>query len=115
MVSTEQHNQSQLDNKCGDSGASTLGEMLKTNTTIIMLDLEMALDNKLNCVKFFHFLEKNEMGPESGVALGNGLKENTTLTKINLKDMSTGLEASTNNLSMTINSEMKDAKELQKQ
>ena len=32
------------------------------------------------------YLKGNEMGPESGVALGNGLKENITLRKLILED-----------------------------
>ena len=57
-----------VNNRIGDEGAKALGEALKNNTTLTILDLMC-----------------NRIGDEGGQALGEALQNNTALTRLDLE------------------------------
>ena len=81
-------------NKNGDTGATSLSEALKTNTTLIELDLSRE-DNRKKTHKrhpstnhSFHFLltqTDNKIGDTGATSLSESLKSNATLTEFDLK------------------------------
>src|SRR5947199_388058 len=88
-------------NNIGDEGVSVLAESLKQNTTLTNLNLEFILElwelffaavsqNQAHylCI-FAHslFISVNNIGDEGTSALAESLKQNTTLTNLNLRSM----------------------------
>ena len=55
------------ENKIGDEGGKAIGEALKVNTSLTVIDLD-----------------RNKIGVEGGKAIGEALKVNTLLTKITI-------------------------------
>ena len=80
----------QTANSIKDAGAISFGEALKTNTTLIHLDLECqhkrnntqmtSINNPL--FPFFAQTTDNNIGNAGATSLSEGLKTNTTLTKL---------------------------------
>ena len=78
-------------NKIGDTGATSLSEELKSNTTITKLDLsrEHKRNTQITSINNppFYILIKstgNNIGEAGATSLSDALKSNTTLTKLNL-------------------------------
>ena len=90
-------------NKIGDTGATSLSEALKSNTTLTQLDLSR--EDKRNNTQMtsinnppFSILIKstvNKIGNTGAASLSEALKSNTTITQLNLSR-----EYKTNNTQM---------------
>ena len=77
-------------NKIEDTGATSLGEALKVNTTLTKLDLtseHIEMQTSSNNCSFFNLYIKstgNDIGEIGAKSLGEALKANATLTKLSL-------------------------------
>ena len=76
-------------NKIGSSGATSLSELLKTNTTLTWLDLSSLIDCFCFFQSFVHglfpfYLIGNEIQEAGAASLSESLKVNTTLSYLNL-------------------------------
>ena len=80
--------QNWTDKKVDDKGARTLGEALKTNTTLHSLNLTSRARRKRGIsMNYRHFQQQqtgNYIGAEGAKALSETLKTNTTLQSLNL-------------------------------
>ena len=91
-----------LDNNIGNEGAHALAESLKQNTALTKLNLGGTSTKSQCCYTirvtfqsdlciFVHFLDgfiSNKIGDDGARALAESLKQNTTLTSLNLKSTS---------------------------
>ena len=82
-----------IDNKIGDTGATSLSEALKSNTTLTKLNL--CRDNKrkkthkrhpstIHSFPFIFTPTDNNVGDTGAASLSESLKSNTTLTELDL-------------------------------
>ena len=83
------------DNRIGDEGARALGDALKTNTTLIELDLRCEQHHKKaqqGCKAHNGTWRgaDNEIGDEGTCTLGDALKTNTTLARLSLSSEQQG-------------------------
>ena len=79
------------DNNIGDTGATSLSEALKSNTTLITLYMNREnkkMSKKMSIIKthfsFCFILTVNEIGDTGATSLSVALKSNTTLTELKL-------------------------------
>src|SRR3954466_8113856 len=78
----------------GSEGAQALVESLKQNTTLTQLNLESMseLGGFIVCMSMVRssifFIYPGDIGSEGAQALAESLKQNTTLTQLNLESMS---------------------------
>ena len=79
------------DNNIGDTGATSLSEALKSNTTLITLYMNREnkkMSKKMSIIKtlfsFCFILTVNEIGDTGATSLSEALKSNTTLTELYL-------------------------------
>src|SRR3954469_14202228 len=84
-----------LDNNIGSEGAQALAESLKQNTTLTQLNLSSMseLGGSIVCMfpvrsSWFFIYLVTGIGSEEAQALAESLKQNTTLTQLNLSSMS---------------------------
>ena len=79
---------SSTDNKIGETGATSLSESLKSNTTLIELYLLSEEKRKKthkrhpSTIHFFLTTSENKIGDTGASSLSESLKSNTTLTKL---------------------------------
>ena len=81
------------DCKIGDTGAASLSDALKTNTTLKKLDLngeQKRNDTQMASINnpLFPILTQskvNDIGERGATSLGEALKSNTALTELNLE------------------------------
>ena len=66
-------------------GAKAIAETLKTNTTLVKLNLEENVSTQKNTLAFKHFTTNNEINNEGVKAIGEALKTNTTLVRFDLR------------------------------
>ena len=79
-------------NEIGDTGATSLSESLKSNTTLTALDLRSEDKRKKThkdihqqfTLSFLFSSTDNEIGDTGATSLSESLKSNTTLTRFNL-------------------------------
>ena len=76
-------------NQIGVSGASSFAEVLKVNSTLTDLSLAVNIKNgylrmRTLLDKHFNecFIESNQIGDSGGSSIAEGLKVNSTLTKL---------------------------------
>lgn len=76
---------SKLDYGIDDEGVKAIVELLKTNTSVTKIDLEIKEQSLLS-----HFIlhEENKIGVDGAKAIAELLKTNTTITKLELESNS---------------------------
>ena len=80
-------------NKIGDSGACSIGEGLKVNSTVTTISLCIEIGKTLDTLwfilnmilKFNEMNEQNQIGDSGGCSIGEVLKVNSTLTRLDLE------------------------------
>ena len=86
-----------IENKIGAEGGRALVESLKQNTTLTQLNLEsmskisvwlFKLGGSIQLTRIFVHVSENDIGDEGARALAESLKQNATLTQLNLGSMS---------------------------
>ena len=75
-------------NGIGLDGAKSIGEILKTNTTLTQLNLDMIEMNSVSCdLDINSQFPGNKIGPDETKTIAEVLKTNTTLTRLDLGAM----------------------------
>ena len=77
-------------NSIGDKGAKALGEVLKLNNTLTLLDISSIIQlNWRYCeqIDWWLIYIGNKIGNEGAKALGEVLKHNNSLSQLNLESM----------------------------
>ena len=85
------NNNERNDNKIGDSGGCSIGDGLKVNSTLTSLNLDWRINDLYDEIGWYLYelINNNErngnnIGDTGGCSIGEGLKINSTLTKLDL-------------------------------